>query len=406
MEYNRDINFSEVAMTERSKTATVRLYEADSHLFSFTATVLSCEKRERGYAVILDQTAFFPTGGGQPFDGGTLDGQEILDVTIEGDTLLHTVKEPIPVGASVEGILDAKERLRRMASHTGEHLLSAVLFRSHSLHNVGFHLGKDDVTCDFDGVLDETTLAAAEEEVNRLIRENHPVTTSYPAPEVLKTLDYRSKLDLTENVRIVSVGKGGEIDRCACCAPHVKATGEIGILRIVFRENWKGGMRLHILCGEDALTRIRKEAACVSSLSALLSAKPEGEAVRQAVLRLTEENRSLKTSLDTLNDALSAVIVSSLSSADRPVCLFDTRDDAVALRKLATLAHNKTGGTVAVFGGSDAEGYKVVLCGKEGMRALLARLTEHLPIRGGGSDSLVCGSVKATEGEIRAAWEV
>lgn len=392
-------------MTERSKTATVRLYEVDSHIWDFTATVLSCEESEKGYAVVLDRTAFFPTGGGQPYDSGTLNGLSILDVAIEGDVILHTVKEPIAVGTKADGQIDAAVRRARMAAHTGEHLLSAVLWRRHGLRNVGFHLGKDEVTCDFDGVLDEAALTAAEEEVNRLIRENHPVTATYPAPETLAALDYRSKLDLTENVRIVAVGKDGEIDRCACCAPHVKATGEIGILRIIAKENWKGGMRLHLLCGEDALLRIREEAACVAALSTLLSAKPEGKAVREAVLRLTEENKTLRTGLDTLNDALSAVTIASLPTEDTPICLFDPRDDAVALRKLATLAHGKTGGTVAVFGGCDAKGYKLVLCGKEGMKALLARLTERLPIRGGGSDSLVCGSVMATEEEIRAAWE-
>ena len=270
---------------------------------------------------------------------------------------------------------------------------------------MGFHLGKDEVTCDFDGVLNEAALIAAEEEVNRLIRENHPVTTSYPAPEALTSLDYRSKLDLTENVRIVAVGENGVIDRCACCAPHVKATGEVGLLRLVAKENWKGGMRLRILCGGDALRRIREEAACVSFLSALLSAKPEGEAVKAAVLRLTEENKALRQELDARNDALSAATVAALPQDGSPACLFDLRDDAVALRKLATLAHSRTGGTVAVFGGCDRDGYKVVLCGKEGMKALLAHLSRSLPVRGGGSDTLVCGSVKATEADIRAAWE-
>jgi alanyl-tRNA synthetase len=383
----------------------MRLYEEPPHCFSFTATVLSCEATERGYAVVLDKTAFFPTGGGQPYDDGTLNGQAVLDVAIEGDEILHTVKEPLPVGKTVEGVLDDKERRRRMASHTGEHLLSAVLWRCHGLRNVGFHLGKEEVTCDFDGVPDEAALTAAEEEVNRLIRENHPVATYYPEPAVLTTLDYRSKLDLTENVRIVAVGEDGEIDRCACCAPHVKATGEVGLLRIVAKENWKGGMRLRILCGGDALVRTREEGACVSFLSALLSAKPEGEAVKKAVLRLIEENKALKQELDTLNDTLNASIIASLSSDGAPVCLFDTREDAVALRKLANLAHAKTGGTVGVFGGNDAEGYKVVLCGKAGMKALLAHLTASLSVRGGGSDTLVCGSVKATEIEIREAWD-
>ncbi len=391
-------------MTERSSTVTRRLYEDDSHLFEFRAAVLSCEKRGEGYAVVLNQTAFFPTGGGQPCDGGTINGLTVLDAAIEGEAVVHTVPEALPVGAEVLGQVDADTRLRRMAAHTGEHLLSAVLWRRHGLHNVGFHLGSLDVTCDFDGVLEEDALREAEKEVNRLIRENHPVTASYPAPDRLASLSYRSKLELTENVRIVSVGEEGEIDRCACCAPHVKATGEIGLFRIVSKENRKGGMRLHILCGEDALTRAREEADCVAFLSSLLSAKPEGMAVKEAVLRLCEESKALKESLSALNDGMNEQVVGALPAEGRPLCLFDPRGDAVALRKLASLAHGKTGGAVAVFGGSDGEGYKFVLCGKERLKALYAVLSKALPCRGGGSDTLVCGSAKASRREIEEAW--
>jgi len=390
-------------MTERSHSSTLRLYETDPHLTVFTAAVLGCCRTDKGYDVVLNQTAFFPTGGGQPCDGGTLGGYPVLDVRIETDTVRHTLPSPLPLGGTVTGVVDQEPRLRRMANHSGEHLLSAVLAKRHGLRNVGFHMGSRDVTCDFDGIIDDEALRTAEDEVNRLIRENHPITSAYPSPETLATLDYRSKLDLTEHVRIVSIGENGTVDRCACCAPHVTATGEIGILRIVEREHYKGGLRLHILCGADALERIREEADCIVALSTLLSAKPEGGAIQEAVRRLWEEHEGQKENLSFLNDVLNETICQGLDDGSPFICHFDLRDDAVALRKLAALANRKTGTPVAVFGGSDTAGYKLVLCADSGLKARYASLTKLLPCRGGGSDSLICGSVKADRAAIEAA---
>ncbi len=391
-------------MTERIATVTERLYETDSHLMLFTATVLSCEEMKDGYDIVLDRTAFFPTGGGQPCDRGTLGGHTVTGVRIENEVIYHTLSAPLPLGGKVTGKLDADLRLRRMANHSGEHILSAVMAKHHGLANVGFHMGSKDVTCDFDGFLDDDTLCMVEDEVNRIIRENHPITTSYPTTETLATLDYRSKLAMTDNVRIVAIGRDGAIDRCACCAPHVISTGEIGILRIVESEHYKGGLRLHLLCGSDALVRIRDDAACISSLSTLLSSKPEGGAVREAVLRLCEENNVQKEIISHLNDALNEQICSALSRSDAPLLHFDPRSDTVVLRKLTTKAQTITDGIVAVFGGSDTKGYKFVLCAKDGLRSPYGVFAKALSCRGGGSDSLICGSVMAEKAAIEAAF--
>lgn len=392
-------------MTERYATTTLRLYETDSHLMVFTATVLSCEKAKNGYDVVLDRTAFFPTGGGQPCDSGTLDGIPVSDVRIEGETVHHTLPSPLSVGSEVTGEIHRETRLRRMANHSGEHILSSVIAKRYGLANVGFHMGSKDVTCDFNGLLNEASLRSVEDEVNRIIQENHPITTSYPSADILAALDYRSKLTLTENVRIVAIGRDGEIDRCACCAPHVASTGEIGILRIMESEHYKGGLRLHILCGADALDRIRDDSACITALSTLLSAKPEGNAVREAVRHLYEENKAQKDTLSRLNDALNERICAALTPSTAPLCLFDSRSDPTVLRKLATMAMETVQNTVAVFGGNDAEGYKFVLCADSGLKALYADLSKALPCRGGGSDSLICGSVKAEKNTIEAAFQ-
>ncbi|MBE6637243.1 MAG: alanyl-tRNA editing protein [Ruminococcaceae bacterium] len=389
-------------MNERTTTITERLYESDSHCFTFTATVIACEKENNHYTVLLDRTAFFPTGGGQPCDTGTLDGWPVTEVSIRGKDIHHTVPSPLPLGKTVIGEIHREERLSRMANHSGEHLLSAVLFRRHGLQNIGFHMGREDVTCDFDGVISDDALAEAEDEVNRLIRENHPVSASYPAPDVLAVLSYRSKLALTEDVRIVSIGNDGEIDRCACCAPHVHTTGEIGVLRLLAREHYKGGLRLHILCGADALARIREDAACLSTISTLLSLKPDGASVTEGVLRLSEELKRQKEAFARLNDALNVALCRTLCPGSAPQLLFDDRQDAVALRRLAVLAAEAIGGTVLVCGGED-EAYRFVLAGSKAKICFLF-LKNTLSLRGGGSDTLICGSLPASRSQIEAAF--
>ena len=216
--------------------ATARLFDADSHLFVFDATVLSCEPLAGGeYAVILDKTAFFPEGGGQDADRGTLGGVLVRDVQVSADGVIcHTLPAPLSPGAVVRGEVDAAVRLERMQCHSGEHLVSGAVYAQYGFHNVGFHLGDEDVTLDFDGVLTREQLNGIEDTVNRYIRACLPVLAFYPAPEELATLQYRAKLALTENVRIVEIGDGDLLcDRCACCAPHVRNTGEIGLIKLL-----------------------------------------------------------------------------------------------------------------------------------------------------------------------------
>lgn len=388
-------------MTERNATDTIRLYETDATIERFTATVLACQTEEKGYEVLLDRTAFFPTGGGQGCDLGWLGEAEVCDVAIKDGRVIHTVSAPLAVGIEVEGRLDTVRRRRHMTAHTAEHILSSVLFRRHGLHNVGFHLGHEDTTCDFDGMLDDETLVAAEDEVNAIIRENHPVYAVFPSLEELETLAYRSKLALSENVRIVVIGKAGDIDRCACCAPHVAATGEIGLMRIVDAYRYKGGMRIHLLTADEALRRVRRDGEGIAALSSLLSAKPNADAVIEACQRLWEENKALKASLAEGNDALNTALCRSLPKG-KPICLFDSRKDVAALRRLAAMAYEAVGAAVLVLGAEEAEGHRFVLCG-EGVKSLYTLLAERLPCRGGGNDRMICGSLSASRQALEAA---
>ena len=376
------------------------LYETDASVTVFTAAVLSCRAAENGYDVVLDRTAFFPGGGGQGCDLGTLDGEAVTNVRSEGDTVLHTVTVPFSVGQTVTGRIDLLRRRRQSAAHTAEHILSSVLLRRYGLRNVGFHLGHEDTTCDFDGFLDKERLKEAEREVNAILRENHPVTAVLPSPKELKTLDYRSKLDLHENVRIVMIGEGGSVDRCACCAPHVTSTGEVGLFYITDAYRYKGGMRIHLLCGEEAQTRVRENADGLTALSTLLSAKPNAADVTAAVERLAAENKEQKAALAALNDTLNEVICRSLPS-DRPLCLFDHRDDAVALRRLATLLHEQNRVPVLVCGGEEGA-YRFVLCAEE-PRPLCDALASRLSLRGGGKGTTLSGTLSEARPTVEEA---
>ena len=387
-------------MTERKIKNTDRIYEKDSAVSVFTASVLSCDGAEGEYKAVLDRTAFFPTGGGQSCDLGTLDGIEVRDVRIENGEIVHVLSEPIEIGKAVVGRINYEEREEKMRSHTAEHILSSVLHKKYGLSNVGFHLGTVDTTCDFDGVLTAEQLNDAEDEVNRIIRENHPVCPVFPSENELKTLEYRSKLELTEDVRIVVIGENGEIDKCACCAPHVKETGKIGLFKIVDGYKYKGGTRLHILTGQKALEGARADFEGIKALSVLLSAKPNGSDVISAVNRLLDDLKALKSDLNASNMRINELVCASLGGRD-PALIFDNRSDTQVLRSLCLSALDSVG-TAVVFG-RDGEKYSFVIAGGNA-GGIFEKMKKSLNVRGGGKD-VICGTVFATEGEIKTIFD-
>lgn len=228
---------------------TIKLYENDSYIKSFEAKVLSCEECKNGYAVVLDKTAFFPEGGGQQADKGTINGAQVLDVQIKNEIITHTVKEKFTVGDTVNCEIDWDTRFARMQSHTGEHLVSGIIHSLFGYDNLGFHMSEKTMTLDPSGILTPEDIKKVELLANKAVYENREVSARYPEKEELKTLSYRSKLDLEDGVRLVTIDG---YDTCACCAPHVKKTGEIGIVKIIDYIQYKGGMRLTMVCGINA----------------------------------------------------------------------------------------------------------------------------------------------------------
>ena len=285
---------------------TEKLYDKDSHLKEFEGTVLSCEKIGEKYAIVLNQTAFFPEGGGQQSDRGYAGDAYIADVQIKNGVILHFADKPLNIGQAYKCKIDFDFRFRNMQNHSGEHIISGIVHKLYGFNNVGFHLGTE-MTVDFDGELTRRQLDEVEDLANKAVYENLPVKAYYPTDEELKSLDYRSKLDLKENVRIVEI-KG--VDVCACCAPHVKATGEIGIIKILDFEKYKGGVRLLVKCGRDALSDYREKYRNILEISNLLSAKqPDASA---AVVKLNNQLSAEKEETAALKKRLIAEMAGAL----------------------------------------------------------------------------------------------
>lgn len=385
---------------------TEKLYETDSYLREFTATVLKCEpltdaqmKRSgAAYGVVLDRTAFFPEGGGQFADTGNLHNAAVLDVQEIGGEIVHFTDVPLTVQSEAVGTLNWKQRLRRMQNHTGEHLLSGIVHAQFGWDNVGFHLGEDEVTVDFSGPLSPEELAMAEYLANRAVTENAPVTACYPSPEVLAALDYRSKLDLTENVRIVTI-EGWDV--CACCAPHVSSTGAVGCVKILGSESWKGGVRIRMLCGLDAVDDYSRRMENTARISALLSVPQLKTA--DAVERLLASQQADREEIGRLKKLLVEAKTAALRPTDGDLLLFENDLDPVSLRNLVNAGMQLAAGVCAAFSGSDESGYRYIIGDIHGnITEWVKAFNAALGGRGGGKGEMVQGSVKATKEQICA----
>lgn len=380
-----------------------KLFYQDTHITQFTARVTDCIEYPDGYAVVLDRTAFFPEEGGQGADTGIINDSPVLDVQIKDDIIYHIMKKPMTPGSTVVGAVDWEQRFDYMQQHSGEHILSGLIHTTFGYNNVGFHLGKEEVTMDFDGVLTWEQVKDLEFKANRIIWQNLPILTTFPDPSALRTMEYRSKLDLAENVRIVEIPG---VDLCACCAPHVDTTGQIGLLKVTGLQNHRGGVRLTIQCGKRALAFVDAHQESVTSISQLLSVKQE--AVYEGVIRVQEEALQYKLRINELQAQLLELKTRLLPSPDlQPnVVLFTGELDNLALRNTVNSLCEKYSGYCAAFSGNDQDGYRFII-GSTALdcREVLKTLKEGLQAKGGGSALMVQGNVAASEEAIRSVLQ-
>ncbi len=370
----------------------MKIYERDAYCKEFTATVITCTKNGDCFDVVLDKTAFFPEEGGQPADTGTIGGVKVVDVLEKDGVVIH--KTTAEISGEVTATIDWDIRFARMQSHTAEHIISGIINKTHGYNNVGFHMSEDGkMTVDFDGPLTADDIKNAETLSNQAIWENRQVRVEFPDSSALSDLDYRSKLDLTENVRIINI-EG--TDLCACCAPHVKSTGEVGLVKVIDFYSYKGGTRVEILAGKYALCDYRFLNDENKSLMGMLSASRD--AVKETVEKQAEQLKSLKSELNSLKNEMALVKLCPQTINDITYSITEGLTFDELRHCVNTIGNDKK----CMFFSYDTEGncLYVISSKSGGVKKIVKNLNDTFSGRGGGKDDYAQGKITATKDEI------
>lgn len=379
---------------------TKKLYYDNPFLRRFAAVVTSCEEAKGGWAVTLDQTAFYPEGGGQPYDTGTLGGAQVREVREKDGVIVHLCDAPLAAGAAVEGAIDWARRFDHMQQHSGEHICSGLICARFHCDNVGFHMGADAVTIDFNADIPWEALLEIEAEANRYIYEDHPIDIRLCRGAALDAIDYRSKKPLAGDVRIVSFPGA---DCCACCGTHVVSSGQVGLVKFLSVQKFRAGVRIELLCGGRAL---RYLSACWEQdvrVAQALSVKPAASFA--AVERLLGELSALKLRCARLEEAAFAQIAAQYEGKG-DVLLFEDEMNGDSVRRLCDAVANACGGRCAVFAGA-GNTWKYAISQADGdLRALTKALNAALCGRGGGKPNFVQGSVNAARAAIEEFFNI
>ena len=375
---------------------TEKLYYLDPFIQEFPASVLSCEPGKNGYEIVLDRTAFYPEGGGQPADHGTLGTANVTDVHEKNGVIFHICDKPVEIGEMVFGRIDWVRRFDHMQQHSGEHILSGILCRDYHCDNVGFHMGAETVTIDYNADLTLEQVLEAERKANAVIWADEEVEIDYPTPEELEALDYRSKKELTGKVRIVTFPAA---DCCACCGTHVLRAGQVGLVKVLSCQKFREGVRIEILCGRRALDYLGKTYEQSRAIGQRLSVKPVDTLC--AVERLESELAAAKQRMARLEEAVFASIAQENAGRGN-VVLFQMPMKGDSARKLADAVARECGGLAAVFAGEGGQyAYALVHGGGEDITPLVKEMNRALNGRGGGRGGFAQGSVQAEEAAIR-----
>ena len=374
---------------------TEKLFYTDSYISNFNATVTGCVKASDCYHITLDKTAFFFEGGGQKADTGLIGDAVVKDVQEVGEELIHLCDRELEVGKEYSCSLDWNTRFRRMQQHGGEHIVSGIVHSVYGYNNVGFHMEDDYVTVDFSGELTREQLDEVEEKANEAVCKNYAIKCYFPESSALENIDYRSKLDLTEGVRLVEIEN---TDLCACCAPHLKNTGEIGVIKILDFMRHRGGIRLVMKSGLDAVDDYRAKYKSVYEISNLLSAKQTE--VSAAVERLQSENEKIYREFTDFKKSVAQSTKKSIVFKDRVSYCIVSGFDTDMMRELANFAMERSE-LCFIFSGDDSVGYSYIAGSNSAdMRSVAKEINTMLNGRGGGRDTMIQGKISATEEEI------
>ena len=374
---------------------TRKLYYEDSHLSRFESRVTGCVQTEKGWAVTLEATAFYPEGGGQACDLGTLNGIAVTDVQERGEEVVHYCAAPLEAGALADGIIDYGRRFDLMQQHTGEHIVSGIIHRRFGYHNVGFHMGENFIEIDFDGRIPAAELESIEREANEALWKNIPVKCWYPSQEELPHVFYRTKKALPWPVRVVEM-EG--YDSCACCGTHLKTTGEVGIIKLFTETALRGGSRIEMACGGRALKMLNLIYEQNTLVSQSFSAKifETGAAAK----RMNEALAAEKFKVTALQRKLFRITAESYAGQEN-VLHMEEDLEPVQVRELADAIAQRCSGRAAVFSGSDETGYSYCLVSRSAdLREQVKTMNQTLCGRGGGKPGFQQGSLRCTGAEI------
>ena len=375
---------------------TKKLFYLDVMQREFTAEVLSCEATKGGFSVVLDQTAFYPEGGGQPYDRGTLGEANVLEVHEKAGVIMHLCDRPLTVGTTVKGQLDWARRFDHMQQHSGEHICSGLICARWNCDNVGFHMGADVTTIDFNADISWEELMALEARANQYIYENHAIDIRTYRGSELDAVEYRSKKALEGDVRIVTFPGA---DCCACCGTHVVQSGAVGIVKFLSCQKFREGVRIELLCGGRAYRYLSATWEQNLRIAQSLSARPTESA--KAAERMQGELAALKVRCAKLEEASFAQIAAQMAGRG-DVLLFEDDMSPDSVRKLCDAVAQVCGGRCAVFAGA-GETWKYAIGHVGGdLRELTKNMNAALSGRGGGKPNFVQGSVNASREAIEA----
>lgn len=375
---------------------TKNLYDEKPYDKSFEAEVVSCQEKDERFEIELNQTLFFPEQGGQTSDVGTINGIKVTDVQIIDGRIIHYCEEAIAIGQKVEGLIDWNHRFNNMQQHTGEHIFTGLAHKTLGADNVGFHLSDNTVTLDLNVELSAQQVAKLELEANQVIANDVKVKCWYPKKEDLDAISYRSKKEIAGDTRLVEIDG---IDICACCAPHVATTGQVGMLKVVSFGKYKGGTRVFILCGLRALADFNRRQRILERTYQLLNCQEDE--IPQKVEQIIADNKNVKGQISEIKTKQLLEQIQQYPSELQDVIIFTDGLEIKNMRDGVNALVSKHSGLCAVFSGDDESGYSFVIgSATRDCNAIAAGMRELLGAKGGGSKQMAQGSVMATRSEI------
>ena len=379
---------------------TEKLFD-NSSLLEFEATVTSVREEDGDYWITLDKSAFAPDGGGQLSDIGTIGDVNVLDVAPDGGDVYHICDGRLEVGEKVVCKIDRARRVRHLQNHTGEHIVSGIIFKEYGFNNVGFHLGSEETTMDVDGEISKEMLRKIERLANEAVAKNLEVKILYPTRTELENMFYRAKLDLKENVRVVVI-EG--LDACACCAPHVMRTGEIGMIKLLYCQKYKGGTRIFLKCGFDALDEFNAQFDRATAISNMISEPREN--IDAGVKKMLDDIGNYKHTVYELKKKILSMKIESAEPKDGKLVFIDEDMDMGEFRSFVVSKLDLCEKFCAAFSGSDEAGYTYVVGykGEDFCDFIKTKISSLGEGGGGGKPPFVQGKVKCKKIDIDTLW--